>query len=413
MSKVWVTGMGVWTSLGRSLEAFEAGLREGRCGRRPVDRFDVSHRFYRTREAAVLAGEEQLKTELDETRIADLALAVTRDALKDAGFDPSRAPARCGMTLGTSHGGNIAYMKLIRGRVGDPSGMIDSRLALSCSPTVLGQVARAVGLSGPVVTVSTACASGTNSVGRAAELILAGHADAMLAGGADFFTELSFSGFNMLGALAREVCRPLDRDRDGMMLGDGAAMFVLEREDHARQRGARPWAEIAGHAIVNEAFHSTAPRPDGSDAARVMREALRSAGIEPSEIDYINLHGTGTEANDPVELAGIALLFGARAPHIMISSTKSQIGHTLGAAGSVELLATILGIAHEFVPPSLHIENPIQGYEGWNFVRHVARSAPIRAALSNSFGFAGNLSTIAVRRIKLGELATRSLIPRH
>lgn len=396
---VWVTGMGIWTSLGRTIDDFEAALRQGRSGRRPVTRFDVSHPFYRTNEAAVLADEEHLPFELDRTRIADLALAVTRDALKDAGFDPSRDPERCGMALGTSHGGNIAYMKLIRGCVGDPTGEIDPTLALSCSPTVLGQVARAVGLRGPTITVSTACASGTNSVGRAAEMIRAGHADAMLAGGADLFTELSFSGFNVLGVMSRGACRPLDRDRDGMMLGDGAAMMLLERADHAQSRGARPWAEIAGHAIANEAWHPTAPRPDGSDAARVMRAALKAARMEPCDVDYINLHGTGTEANDAMELQAVKALFGEHASRILLSSTKSQVGHTLGAAGSVELVATILGIARGFAPPSIHLENPIPGFESWSYVRGVAAPAVIRAALSNSFGFSGNLSTIAVRRV--------------
>ena len=410
MSKIWVTGLGVWTSLGRGLNAFEVALRTGRCGRCLVNRFDVSHSFYRTREAAVLADEGQLQMDLDETRIADLALSVTRDALDDAGFDPLRAAGRCGMALGTSHGGNIAYMKLIRGRIGESAGRLDPKLVLSCSPTVLGQVARAIGLSGPTVTISTACASGTNAIGRAAELIRAGHADAMLAGGADLFTELSFSGFNVLGAMSRGLPRPIDRDRDGMMLGDGAAILLLEREECARRRGAKVWAEIAGHAIVNEAFHATGPRPDGSDAARVMGEALRSGLLDPSEIDYINLHGTGTEANDPMELQGISRIFGPEARRIMISSTKSQLGHTLGAAGAVELVATILGMARGFAPPSLHLENPIKGFESWNFVRNVGRPATIRAALSNSFGFAGNLAAIAVRRINSSALSIPSQI---
>lgn len=413
MSAVWVTGIGVWTALGRGLDAFELGLREGRCGRQPVRRFDVSHPFYRTREAAGLADEERLSEELDETRIADLALAVTRDALRDARLDVGLTPERCGMALGTSHGSNIAYMRLVRGRLGHADGALNPGLALSCSPTVLGQVARAVGVGGPTVTISTACASGTNSIGRAAELIRAGHADVMLAGGADLFTELSFSGFNVLGAMARAVCRPMDRDRDGMMLGDGAAMLVLEREEHAQDRGASPFAEIAGHAIVNEAFHATSPRPDGSDAARVMAQAMRDAQLDPSLIDYINLHGTGTEANDPVELRGVERLFGARAPEILLSSTKSQIGHTLGAAGAVELVATILGLARGFAPPSLRLENPIEGFGTWSFVRDVARPATIRAALSNSFGFAGNLSTIAVRQVKATAPSISTRTRRH
>jgi 3-oxoacyl-[acyl-carrier-protein] synthase II len=241
---VVVTGMGVWSSLGRSLSVYEDNLRTGRSGRRPVTRLDLSHPFYRTREAAVLVDEDELALELDDTRIADLALVVARDALCNAGLNPARLPERCGMALGTSHGGNIAYMKLVRGRLRAAHGVIDHRLALSCSPTVLGQVARALDVRGPTVTISTACASGTNSIGRAAELIDNGSADVMLAGGADLFTELSFAGFNALGALSRGPCRPLNHDRDGMMLGDGAAMLVLENQDHARRRGARAGAVV-------------------------------------------------------------------------------------------------------------------------------------------------------------------------
>jgi 3-oxoacyl-[acyl-carrier-protein] synthase II len=391
--------MGIWCSLGRTLDEFERGLREGRSGRGAVGRFDVTNPYYRTTEAAVLAQEERLPSSLDQTRIADLTLVTACDALRDAGLAAKELPPRCGLALGTSHGGNIAYMKLIRGRLGQPSGAIDHELALCCSPTVVGQVARAIGVTGPTVTISTACASGTNAVGRAAEMIRAGHSDTMLAGGADLFTELSFSGFNMLGALARGPCRPLDRDRDGLMLGDGAAMLVLEHEHHARRRGARIWGFIGGHSIGNEAWHATAPRPDGSDAARVMSDALRAAHMDPCEIDYINLHGTGTAANDAMELAAVATVFGSRAEQILLSSTKSQIGHTLGAAGSIELVATILGMARGFAPPTINLANPMQGYEDWAYVRDVARPATIRAALSNSFGFSGNLSSIAVRRV--------------
>lgn len=405
--QVVVTGMGVWTSLGRTLGEYEEGLRRGKCGRRSVTRIDVSHSFYQTREAAVLADEEALPAELDQTRIADLALAVARDALSDAALDPARAPKRMGMALGTSHGGNISFLKLVKGRVGAPGGVVDHRLALSCSPTVLGQVARALGLTGPTVTISTACSSGTNSIGRAAELIQNGSADVMLAGGADLFTELSFSGFNALGVLSRGPCRPLSVERDGMMLGDGAAMLVLESAEHARRRGARPWAVVAGHAIVNEAFHATKPRPDGSDAARVMAGALRAASMEPDEVDYINLHGTGTETSDPAELQGIATLFGTRAREIAISSTKSQVGHTLGAAGSVELVATILGLAHGFAPPTVNFGQPIAGFEDWSYVRETARPVRIRAALSNSFAFSGNLSTIALRSVENESAAAR------
>jgi len=398
--RVLITGMGVWCSIGRTLPEVEQALKEGRCGRRPVTQFDVSSPAYRTGEAAVLVDEEALSPDVDETRIADLALSVGRDALRDARLDERPPdPARFGVTLGTSHGGNIAFMKFIRGRMGLSGGRVDHALLLGNGATQLGQIARRVGARGPTATVSTACASSTNSVGRAFEWIRDGRADVMLAGGADLFTELSFSGFNVLGVTARETCRPLDRHRDGMMLGDGAAMLVLESEEHARRRGARAYAEIAGHAIANDAYHATGPEPHGTEAARVIAAALESGGVSPDEIDYINLHGTGTVANDEAELRAVRRVFGDRARRILLSSTKSQLGHTLGAAGSVELLATTLGVAGGWAPPSIHLVTPIEEFADWSYVVDRARPARIRAALSNSFGFAGNMASIVIRRL--------------
>ena len=219
----------------------------------------------------------------------------------------------------------------------------------------------------------------------------------MVAGGVDMFTEHSFSGFNILGAIARGPCRPLDRDRDGMMLGDGAA-FVRPRvrgacagETRARLRRGRGSCDrerrLSPHSAV----------PDGSAAARVMQRALDSGGVSPDEIDYINLHGTGTPANDLAELRGIERLFGARAKTIPISSTKSLVGHALGAAGSVEFVATALGVARGFLPPTLNLHTPIEGFEDWTYVRDRAVAAAPRAVLSNSFGFSGNLSSIVAR----------------
>lgn len=399
--RVAITGMAIWSALGRNLTDFERHLRAGASGVRPVTRIDVTHPFFRSRSAAVLHEESSLRPEVDQTMIADLTLAVARDALRDADLqDQVLSPlesARFGMALGTSHGGNIAYMQLIRQRMGLSPGEPEPQLALSCSPTVLGQVASRVGVRGPILTVSTACASGTNSIGRAAELIHLGRADRMLAGGADLFTELSYSGFNVLGAMTRSVCRPTDRDRDGMVLGDGAAIVVLESEARARARGARIYAFVAGHALANEAYHPTAPRPDGSEAARVMQAAIDSAGLSAQDIDYVNLHGTGTEANDAMELAALRRVFGKK-DHLfpLLSSIKAQVGHTLGAAGSVEVVATALALHHQFAPPGINLEHPIASFESWPFVRNSAQPANLRSALSNSFGFSGNLASIVL-----------------
>ena len=259
-----ITGMGAWSAMGRNLAAFEEGLREGRVVRRPVTRFEVSDAAYRTREASVLADEERLTNDVDETLIADLAVRVAQDAMVDARLVRERVRScRLGVALGTSHGGNIAFMRFIKGLVGAPGGSVDHRLLLSTGATLVGQIASRVGAAGETLTVSTACASSCDAIGRAAEVIRFGRADVMLAGGADLFTELSFSGFNILGALSRGVSRPCNEDRDGMMLGDAAAMVVLESEAHAASRGARVYAELAGYAIGNDVHHPTAPEPEG------------------------------------------------------------------------------------------------------------------------------------------------------
>jgi 3-oxoacyl-[acyl-carrier-protein] synthase II len=396
--RVYITGMGIWCSLGHTLGELEEGLRQGRSGPRPITRFETSSSTYRTNVAATLAHEDELVLRSDATYIADLILGVADKAIEDAGLAADWPTAsRIGAAVGTSHGGNLALMKFIRGLVNAPGGSRDADLLISHTPTLIGQLVAKLGLGGPTLTVSTACASGTNSIGRAAELIASGAADVMVAGGADVYTELSFSGFNVLGVTARETCRPCDQERDGMMLGDGAAMVVLESEERVRRRGARAYAIVAGHAIGSDAYHATAPEPDGATAARMMREALAGAELGPADIDYVNLHGTGTVANDPAELAAVAKVFGERASKVLLSSTKSQVGHTLGAAGSVELVATALGMARGFAPPSINLRTPIAGYEHWSFVRDQARPARIRAAISNSFGFAGSLASIVLK----------------
>ncbi len=394
---VLITGIGIWCAVARDPGAFDRALREGRNGAKPVTRFDVDHSAYRTRSAASLIDEDLLVPTIDETLVTDLAMYAAAQAISDAGLrEIDLVSEVAGLTLGTSHGSNVAFTKFVHGRLGLPGGRLDPSLTLSATSTVAGQVAGRLGLTGPVQTISTACASGTNSVGRAAELIEKGSAQIMLAGGADIYTELSFSGFNILGATTKHVTRPLDDHRDGMMLGDGAAVFVLESRQHARARHARAYARVVGHAISSEAYHATAPRPDGEGALRVMEAALLDAELTPDQIDYINVHGTGTVANDQAELEGIRRLFGEHAPRIPISASKSMLGHSLGAAGSVELGATVLGIHGGYCPPTINLESPMRGYETWAFVRDRALPHRIEFALSNSFGFAGTMASIVV-----------------
>ena len=399
MTDVVVTGIGVWCAVAHGAQAFDSALREGTSGQREVTRFDVTDPVYRATTAGTLLDEQDLVATIDETMLTDLATMVATEALEDASLTVSgESTDEVGFGLGTSHGGNLTFMRFIRGRLGLPGGRVDAALTLSSTPTIAGQVARQLGIGGPTFTISTACASGTNAVGRAAELIKSGAADVMIAGGVDLYTELSYSGFNALGAMARGSCRPMDEERDGMMLGDGAAVLVLESDEHARARGARIYARILGHALATEPFHATSPAPDGDGASRVMAAALDAAAVSIDQVDYINVHGTGTKANDLAELIAIERVFGKRAKDIPIGASKSMFGHALGAAGAIEVAAVVLGVQGGYCPPTLNLETPIERFRDWTYVRDRALERPVDVALSNSFGFAGSLSAIVVGR---------------
>jgi len=252
-----------------------------------------------------------------------------------------------------------------------------------------------LGLHGPRETVVAACSSGAASLAVAAELIADGVVTTALVGGADALTRICFMGFNALKLLDPEPCRPFDRDRRGMSIGEGAAFLVLEDARVARARGATPYAELAGHGMTSDAFHVTSPHPTGDGMVRAMRAALDSAGATPGDVAYVNAHGTGTTQNDRVEAQALSAVFGEG--RVLVSSTKSMIGHTMAAAGSLEALATVLALTHELVPPTAHLQSPDPAVP-FDCVPTVAREATLPAAISNSFGFGGQNVTLLFRR---------------
>lgn len=392
---VCISGIAIRCSIGSEPRQVAGALRDGKSGRRPVERLDLSHAAFVTKQAAELEPTVDPNGRREHLNVLDLAAEVAESALADAGLSRLNLPKRFGLALGTSHGSNASFMKLLNARVERPPSETDARLAITFTPTIQGRLAKTLSLTGPCILISTACASGANSIGKAAELIEDGRADYMIAGGVDLFTELSFSGFNILGALARGQTRPLDTHRDGLMLGDGAAFIILERLSSALARGVTPWGFVAGHSLANEAWHATGPHPQGRDAARVVKQALDVAGVSAEQVDYINVHGTGTIANDESELRALATIFGEH-PRALVSSTKSQVGHTLGAAGSVEVVTTLIAAAFGFAPPTINLNQPIAGYESWHFVKDRGVDADIKVALSTSFGFAGNLSALVL-----------------
>ena len=254
------------------------------------------------------------------------------------------------------------------------------------------------GLKGPRSTVVTACSSSATSIGYAADLIRYGRADLMLAGGCDALCQLTFSGFNSLRALDEGPCRPFDADRKGISLGEGAALLVLEEAEHALARKTRIYGEFAGYGISCDAHHMTAPDSKGEGAVRAMTSALADAGLLPEEVDYINAHGTGTQYNDLVETLAIKTVFGDRAYCLPISSTKSMVGHCLGAAGGIEAATTLLAIYHQIAPPTIHYRNRDEQCDLDYVPNEARRGISIQVALSNSFAFGGNNTAVVMRR---------------
>lgn len=397
--KIAVTGIGVVSSFGRGTQPFINALKNGIVGKNEVIRFDVTDPHYQQNCACNIQHEleEQLE-ELDSTKISTLALWACNEALAQSGLSTGNFdPFEVGLSIGTSHGGNHSLIKYLNQRWIENPVDIDHALLFNTSATVAGNVAKSLGIAGPVITISTACSSGTTSMGYAMDLLMNHETDVMIAGGADLISELSFSGFNNLQAICEDLPRPFSKTRTGLMLGEGAAFMVLERLSDAQKRDADILAQLVGYAINNDAYHPTAPHPEGTGAFEVMKTALENAGITIHDIDYINAHGTSTQANDPMELKAVKRLFESRINDICLSSTKSMIGHALGAAGSLEAAATILAMREGIVLPTMNFQEPIEEFEEINVVPNRTLKREIRFALSNSFAFAGHMASLVIK----------------
>ncbi len=341
-------------------------------------------------------------------RFMQFALVAGDQALADAGFVRGQSwpdAERFGVYVGSGIGGFPEIVEnaelVAREGIKAVSAFFIPRSLINLAT---GQMSIRYEAKGPSLVVATACAVGNHSIGEAWRVIRSGDADVMLAGGTEAaICPLGLGGFMTMKALSRRnddpstASRPFDRDRDGFVMGERSGLVVLESLDHALARGARIYAELAGYALTTDAHHITAPSPGGDGAARSMKLALKSANLAPEDVDYINAHGTSTPANDPAESQAIRTAFGAAADRLMVSSTKGVTGHLLGAAGGVEAVATSLALFHQIVPPTANLENPDPRCD-LDFVPKAARQTPIRAALSNAFGFGGTNATLAFRR---------------
>ena len=415
--RVVVTGLGAVTPLACGVRPSWRRLLAGESGIRAIDRVDVSD--MPSRVAGQVPGPDEEDgfdpgawIEPRKRRRMDTfihyAIAAAAEAVEDSGWRPEddRGRERTGVLIGSGIGGlpgiEAATLSLAeKGRRGVSPFFIPSCLINLAS----GQVSIRHGFKGPNHSVVTACSTGAHAIGDAARLILWGDADAMVAGGSESaISRLAVAGFSAARALSTgfndapaRASRPWDRDRDGFVLGEGAGAVMLEDYGHARRRGARIYAEIAGYGLSGDAHHITAPAPDGDGGFRSMRAALDRAGMAPGDVDYVNAHGTSTPLGDEIEHEAVKRLFGGAAAKLSMSSTKSAIGHLLGAAGAVEAIFSILAVHEDTVPPTLNLENPSPGCD-LDLVPLEAKRRPVRAALSNSFGFGGTNASLIVRK---------------
>lgn len=406
--RVVVTGMGVISPVGIGIDAFWDSLINGRSGLGPVTRFDASN--LPTRVAGEVKDFDPLQY-LDKKevrrmdRFTQFALCATQMAVADAGLILDELDReRLGVVLGTGIGGTQTFEEqhqvlLDRG----PSRVSPFFVPMMIANLAAGQISMMLKALGPNYTVVSACASATNAIGEAFKLLQRGDADCVVTGGTEAaVTPMSMAGFCAMKAMSTNnenpqgASRPFDQDRDGFVLSEGAGILILETLEHAQRRGARIYGEIAGYGCTADAYHITAPAPDGSRAARAMELALKDGGIQPHEVDYINAHGTSTDLNDKLETMAIKRVFGEYAYQIPVSSTKSMTGHLLGAAGAVEAIACVLAINRGIIPPTINYETPDPDCD-LDYVPNQARQAQVNVALSNSFGFGGHNATIVIR----------------
>lgn len=394
--------------MGVGHEAFWQALVAGKSGISHIAQFDC--RGYATR----IAGEArdfdprewmEPKAAKRMDRFAQFAVAAALTACQDAGLsiDDSNAD-RVGVIVGSGIGGIWTWehqFDALRNR--GPDRVSPFFVPMMIANMAAGQVSIVLGAKGPGSCVTTACASGAHAIGDAFQILRRGEADVMLAGGSEAaITPMGIAGFGALRALStrndepERASRPFDALRDGFVMGEGAGVLVLETEGHAVARGAHIYGELVGYGMSADAFHITEPAPEGDGPARAMQAALRSAGMRPEEVDYINAHGTGTPLNDRVETKAIHTVFGGHAGRLAVSSTKSMTGHLLGAAAAVEMVATVLACYHSIIPPTINYENPDPECD-LDYVANRAREAPVRAALCNAYGFGGQNAVLAVK----------------
>jgi 3-oxoacyl-[acyl-carrier-protein] synthase II len=408
--RVVITGMGAVTPLGLDVPSTWASLLAGKSGISPITAWDASK--FATRFAGQVKGFEPRQHFFNEKdsrradRYTQMAMASAKEAVKHSGLDPQQVELdRVGVLIGSGIGGlkSLADQDenlLTKG----PNRVSPFMIPMMITNMAAGLISMEFGFGGPNMCVVTACASANNCIGEAWRLIRDDEAEVILAGGSEASCEpLGISGFGAMRALStrndepERASRPFDKDRDGFVMAEGAAVVIVEELEHARKRGATILAELTGYGLTADAYHMTSPAPGGAGAVRAMKNTLKRAGLAPEKVDYINAHGTSTPVGDVAETEAIKAVFGEHAKKLAVSSTKSMTGHLLGAAGAAELIFCIKAIEESILPPTINLDNPDPACD-LDYVAHKAREQRIDVAMSNSFGFGGHNATVLVQR---------------
>ncbi|MDX9728834.1 MAG: beta-ketoacyl-ACP synthase II [Bacteroidales bacterium] len=414
MRRVVVTGMGVLTPIGNNLQEYWSGLVDGVSGAGLITHFDTTK--FKTKFACEIKNYDPAqyfdrKESRKMDRYAQYAHIAADEAVRNAGLDPEATDKdRCGVIWASGIGGIETFMEEVKGFVmGDGT----PRFSPFFIPKMISDIAAGMlsikyGFRGPNFATVSACASSTNALIDAYYYIILGKADVFIAGGSEAsISPAGIGGFNAMQAMSTNneeystASRPFDVTRDGFVIGEGAGALILEELGHAKARGARIYAEVIGSGLTADAYHITAPHPDGMGAVNVMKQAIEEAGLKPSDLDYINVHGTATPLGDIAEIKAILNVFGEHAYKLNISATKSMTGHLLGAAGAVEAIATIMAVVHDTVPPTINFRNPDPAIDqNLNLTLNKAQKRPVKVALSNNFGFGGHNASILVRKFE-------------
>lgn len=397
-----ITGLGIISPIGIGTEKFWQNLIAGKNGINEVSTFDTSQ--YPTHyggevkdfdPSLYLSSEQSHRL----TRAEQFVVTASKMALDDAGLNGNLNPEKVGVCIGTTNGNSPLMVQMTHQWIrSGPQAMDQLLIKQYPHVNIPTRIADEFGFTGPISLITTACAAGNYAIGYPTDLLRMGRVDVMIAGSVEPFSQSAFTGFNRLLAVAPKICQPFERDRKGMIIAEGVGILVLETLTHARKRRAHVYAEVASYGLGCDAFHMTAPHPEGKGAIKAMEAALKLANLSIDDIDYINAHGTGTPVNDKVETLAIKQVFRERAKRIPVSSIKSMLGHTLGAASSIEAVASTLVIQNQIIPSTINYFEPDPECD-LDYVPNVAREQKVDVVMSNSFAFGGNCSALILKRL--------------